>query len=353
MRTSKKFITQVFAFALAACLPLLAAAQLVELAKDAPDRYVVVKGDTLWDIAGKFLQKPWRWPEIWELNREQIRDPHWIYPGDIIYLDRSGANPRLRLGQPFGEGDLPTVKLQPLVRSAPIAAGAIETVRAADVAHYLNRPLIVDEKGMAENPRIVGTEEGRVYLSRGDRAYVRGIKDASVKSWHIYRQAKPLIDPDTRKTIAYEALFVGAATLVREGDPATLRIDGTNEEVGVGDRLMPAERNDVLNYVPHPPEKPVRARIISVYRGVTQVGRSNVVALNVGKEQGIEVGTVLSVLVLGNTVVDREDPKGAKIKLPDETGGQLLVFRVFDKISYGLVMQASRPISIGDVVVNP
>lgn len=353
MRTSKKFITQVFAFALAACLPLLAPAQGVELAKDAPDQYIVVKGDTLWDIAGKFLQKPWRWPEIWELNREQIRDPHWIYPGDVIYLDRSGAHPRLRLGKPFGDGNLPTVRLQPMVRSEAIAASAIPTVRAADVAQFLNRPLIVDERGLAEHPRIIGTEEGRVYLSRGDRAYVRGITDGSVKSWHVYRPARPLLDPDTRQPIAYEALFVGAATLVREGDPATLRIDGTSEEVGVGDRLMPARRDDVVNYVPRAPEKPVRARIVSVYRGVTQVGRNNVVALNVGSEQGVEVGSVLSVLALGRTVVDREDPKRAQIKLPDETAGQLLIFRTFDKIAYGLVMSASRPISIGDVVVNP
>lgn len=353
MRTPKKFITQLITYALAGFIPLAAHGQLVELAKDAPDSYIVVKGDTLWDISGKFLTKPWRWPEIWQLNREQIKDPHWIYPGDVIYLDRSGSSPRLRLGKPFGEGDLPTVKLTPKVRSEGIARDAITTVKASAIAHYLNRPLVVDDKGLAENPRIIGTQEGRVYLSTGDLAYVRGITDDKVTDWHVYRAAKPLLDPDTRKPIAYEALFVGSAHLTRPGDPATLRIDAASEEIGVGDRLMPAERSEAFNYVPHPPEKDVRARIISVYHGVTQVGRNSVVAINAGREQGVDPGTVLSVLELGRTVIDREDKDKAKIKLPDEPIGQLLVFRIFDKISYGLVVQASKAISLGDVVVKP
>ncbi|MBW6494593.1 MAG: LysM peptidoglycan-binding domain-containing protein [Burkholderiaceae bacterium] len=327
--------------------------QLVELAKDAPDSYIVVKGDTLWDISGKFLTKPWRWPEIWQLNREQIKDPHWIYPGDVIYLDRSGSSPRLRLGKPFGEGDLPTVKLTPKVRSEGIARDAITTVKASAIAHYLNRPLIVDDKGPAENPRIIGTQEGRVYLSTGDLAYVRGIADDQVTDWHVYRAAKPLLDPDTRKPIAYEALFVGSAHLTRPGDPATLRIDVASEEIGIGDRLMPAERSEAFNYVPHPPEQDVRARIISVYHGVSQVGRNSVVAINAGREQGVDPGTVLSVLELGRTVIDREDKDKARIKLPDEPIGQLLIFRIFDKISYGLVVRASKAITLGDVVVKP
>lgn len=353
MRTPKKFITQLFTFVLAGFIPLAASAQLVELAKDAPDSYIVVKGDTLWDISGKFLAKPWRWPEIWDLNRAQIKDPHWIYPGDVIYLDRSGSSPRLRLGKSFGEGDLPSVKLTPKVRSEAIARDAIPTVKASAIAQFLNRPLVVDDKGLAENPRIIATQEGRVYLSTGDIAYVRGIADDKVSDWHVYRPAKPLLDPDTRKPIAYEALFVGSAHLTRPGDPATLQIDAASEEVGVGDRLMPAARSEATNYVPHPPEKDIRARIISVYHGVTQVGRNSVVAINAGSEQGVDAGTVLSILELGRTVIDREDKDKVSIKLPDEPIGQLLVFRTFDKISYALVMQASKAISLGDVVVKP
>ncbi len=330
----------------------------LELAKDAPDRYTVVKGDTLWDISGRFLQKPWRWPELWQLNREQIRDPHWIYPGDVVYLDMSSGTPRLRLGKSVGSGTSAAAgerreSIGPMARSQPLERGAIPTISAAAIDAFLNRPLIVDEKGLAEHPRIIGTQEGRLYLGRGDLAYARGMTDNSVSEWHVYRPSKPLLDPDTRKPIAYEALYVGSARLEREGDPATLRIIGTSEEVGTGDRLMPAERARILNYAPHPPDGEVRGRIVSVYRGVTQAGRNSVVALNVGKDNGVEVGHVLAVKSLGATVLDREAPKPVMVKLPDESTGYLLVFRVFDKIAYGLIMDAQRSISVGDVITNP
>ena len=228
----------------------------LELAKDAPDRYVVVKGDTLWDISGKFLQKPWRWPEIWQLNRDQIRNPHWIYPGNIVYLDMSSGQPRLRLGQPVGDGGdgtaNGTLKMQPTVRADSLRENAITTISSSVIAAFVNRPLIVTEFQLKTNPRVLAAQDGRVYLGRGDLAYVRGIKDDTVTEWHIYRQAKPILDPDTRKPIAFEALFVGSARLERTGDPATVRITGTSEEVGVGDRLMPAELGKPFNYAPQP-----------------------------------------------------------------------------------------------------
>ncbi len=329
----------------------------LELAKDAPDRYVVVKGDTLWDISGRFLQKPWRWPEIWELNREEIRDPHWIYPGDVILLDRSGAQPRLRLarsGSGVGAGgNLPVEKLGPRVRVESLDREAIPTISSTDIEAFLNRPLVVDEQGLALNPRIVATQEGRVFLGRGELAYVRGIDKPDVSDWHIYRSARPLLDPDTRKPIAWEALFLGSGKLERQGDPASLRVVATNEEVGPGDRLMPAERAMPMVYAPRPPESQVSGRIVAVYRGVTQVGRNSVVAVNVGRENGVEVGTVLGIEHRGATITDRTAPGREKVVLPDEPVGHLLVFRVFDKISYGLVMDASHPIAVGDDVANP
>ncbi len=364
----KKFSTQILALAvsLSATLGAVAMAQStppLEITRDAPDRYVVVKGDTLWDISGRFLQKPWRWPEIWQLNREQIKDPHWIYPGDVVYLDKSGASPRLRLGRRVGggssadtsggAGSLPTERLGPRVRAQPLDREAIPTISSTDIEAFLNRPLVVDEEGLKNHPRIVGTQEGRVNITRGELAYVRGIADSSVTDWYVYRSAKPLVDPDTRKPIAYEAMFVGTAKFERGGDPATLRIVGNNEEIGVGDRLMPAERSMPTNYVPRPPEGSVDGRIVSVYRGVTQVGRNNVVAVNVGKSAGVEIGNVLAIKHRGNLVTDREAVKSEKVKLPDESVGHLLVFRVFDKIAYGLVMDASQPIAVGDVVSNP
>ncbi len=362
----RKLPTQILALLVAALASAttLALAQTapLELAKDAPDRYVVVKGDTLWDISGRFLQKPWRWPEIWQLNRDEIRDPHWIYPGDVVVLDTSGATPRLRLGRAVGNGaaadsragaNLPVERRQPAVRAGALEREAIPTISSTEIEAFLNRTLVLDEAGLANHPRIVATQEGRVYLGRGELAYARGIDDGSVGEWHIYRSARPLLDPDTRKPIAYEALFVGTAKLERFGDPSSLRIVATTEEVGPGDRLVPAERAMPITYAPRPPDSQVGGRIVSVYRGVTQVGRNSVVAVNVGKEQGIAVGHVLGISQYGRTVTDREAPKADKIVLPDEPVGHLLVFRVFDKIAYGLVMDASHPIAVGDAVSNP
>lgn len=371
----KKFSTRVFALAgliaasvtaltlspSAVWLPAARAASTapLELVKDAPDKYTVVRGDTLWDISGKFLQKPWLWPEIWQLNKEQIKNPHWIYPGDVVYLDNSSGSPRLRLAKALGGGgDAAGAErrgaTQPMVRSSAIDKSAISTISAAAIDAFLNRPLIVDEQGLRTHPRIIATQEGRVYLGRGDAAYVRSTESIPEASeWHIYRQAKPLLDPDTRLPIAYEALYVGTGKIERAGDPATLRILGTSEEVGEGDRLIPAERGRIVNYAPRAPDGDVRGRIVAVYRGVAQAGRNSVVALNVGKTQGVDVGHVLSIKQLGRTVVDRESVKRELVKLPDESTGYLLVFRVFDKIAYGLIMDASRAISIGDLVVNP
>lgn len=354
----KNIITRGFALALALTASMAVGAQPLELAPNAPDRYTVVKGDTLWDISGRFLSKPWRWPEIWELNREQIRNPHLIYPGDIVVLDRSGASPRLRLSRLVGSGGsgadpsgLPVERRQPQTRVEMLEREPVPTIDSTAIEPFLNRPLIVGEKELAANPRIVATQDGRVYLGRGDLAYARGIADDTVREWHIYRQAKPLLDPDTRKPIAWEALFVGSARLEKAGDPATLRITSMTEEIGVGDRLMPSEPPKTFSYVPRPPAGEVDGRILAVYRGVTQIGRNNVVAVNAGGGAGVEPGNVLAIHQRGRLVVDRETKE--QLRLPDEAVGHLLVFRVFDNISYGLVMDASQSISVGDVVTNP
>lgn len=330
----------------------------VELADNAPDKHIVVKGDTLWGISGKFLKSPWLWPQVWELNREQIQNPHLIYPGNIVYLDRSGDTPRLRLGRPVGSladasgaSGNPQHRLEPAVRAETLNESAIPTISTSAIEAFINRPLIVDEKGLATSPRIMATQEGRVYLGRGDRAYVRGIQNDAVNEWHVYRPAKPMLDPDTREVLAYEALYLGTAHLVRKGDPATITITGTAEEIGEGDRLVPAEAARTVNLAPRAPERDVVGKIISVYRGVSQVGRNSVVALNVGKNDGLDVGHVMSVKLRGRLARDRETNE--MVKLPNEPIGQLLVFRTFDKISYGLIVDATQSISVGDAVQNP
>jgi hypothetical protein len=358
----KNIITRVLGCVCGMVLSTALAAQTatapLELASDAPDRYVVVRGDTLWGISARFLRTPWRWPEIWQLNREEIDNPHLIYPGDVVYLDRSGDRPRLRIGRP---GELvaagtapaePSLRLQPSVRATPAGETAIPTMDLSAIRVFMNRPLIVDEKGLAAHPRVVATQDGRVYLSRGDLAYVRGLRqEDSAADWHVYRPARPLVDPDTRKPIAYEALYVGGAKLVRGGDPATFMIQSTNEEIGEGDRLMPAEHNVTPTLAPRPPASAVSGRIVSVYRGLDQVGRNSVVAVNLGQRNGIDVGHVLAVQSTGRQVVDRQTKE--KIRLPNENIGQLLVFRVFDAVAYGLVVDAREAIAVGATVTNP
>jgi hypothetical protein len=334
------------------------AAAPIELVDDVPDKHIVVRGDTLWDISARFLKSPWLWPQVWELNRDEIRNPHLIYPGNVVYLDRSGPSPRLRLGRAVGDGDLLAAnsvtghgRLEPTVRAQSLGREAIPTVSMAAIEPFINKPLIVEEKGLAQSPRIMATQEGRVYLGRGDRAYVRGIQDDRVSDWHVYRPAKPLLDPDTRKTLAYEALYLGTAQLSRKGDPATVVITSNAEEIGEGDRLIPAERGVAPQMAPRAPERDVLGKIVSVYRGVTQVGRHSVVALNVGRRNGLEVGHVMSVQQHGRLARDRE--ANQMVRLPDEPIGQLLVFRTFENISYGLIVDASQSISVGDSVKNP
>jgi LysM repeat protein len=329
----------------------------IEVVKGAPDKHVVVRGDTLWGISGKFLQKPWLWPEVWQLNKDQIRNPHLIYPGDVVYLDTSGGNPRLRLGKAVGTegaaaGAMTTVKLSPQTRADSLDKSPIPTINALAIEPFLNRPLVVNEDELVNAPRVMATQEGRVFLHAGDIAYVRGLKD-NTSEWHIYRNAKPILDPDTRAVLGYEAMFVGTGRVESNGDPARLRLTSVKEEIGVGDRLIPVDKSRTLSYAPRPPEKDVSGKILHVHRGISQAGKNNVVSINVGSSQGLEVGHVLSIQSTGATVVDRESPKREKVKLPNETIGHMLVFRVFDKIAYGLIMDSDNSVAVGSTVKKP
>ncbi|UCE31093.1 MAG: peptidoglycan-binding protein, partial [Burkholderiales bacterium] len=232
---------------------------------------------------------------------------------------------------------------------------AISTIDPQAIEPFLNRPLITDAAGIADRPRIMATQEGRVYLGRGDIAYVRGLEDGDrTEDFHVFRSARPILDPETREPIAYEALFVGTARVERRGDPTPIRITSAVEEVGAGDRLLPFDRPEPVQYAPRPPAQPVRGRVVSLYRGVAQAGRFNVVALDVGADKQLEVGHVLAIKQAGRVVVDRgSDKRDDRVRLPDETVGHRLVFRVFDRVSYGLIMASSSAISVGDAVVNP
>ena len=356
----KKFSTAVasLAFAVSALssLPILAqAAARCEFLANAPDSHLVVRGDTLWDISGHFLQHPWCWPQVWDMNREQIRNPHWIYPGQVVYFDR--ANGRLRLGKPTGSGSSGgTVRISPQVRIEGLGQSAIPAIPAGDIEPFLSSPLVIEANELAGTPRIVAAQEGHVFLAKNDKAYVRGdLKDDT--SFQVFRPGTPLKDPETKKVIGYEAVFLGTVKLVQADKSGTsahvFNVTTTKEEMGVGDRLLAVPPAPMLNYVPHPPEHPTNARIVSVYGGVANAGQSQIVSINRGRNDGIDIGTVLQLSRFGATIVDRTDGKKDTIKLPDTEYGTLFIFRVFNNISYGLVMQVRDSVQIGDIAKSP
>lgn len=331
-------------------LSSLSSAADIALQDNPPDRYVVVKGDTLWGIAGKFLKEPWRWPEIWKMNKQQIKNPHWIYPGDMIVLDTSGGSPELRLVK-----GLETVKVSPRVRVEPIEASAIPSIPQTAIGPFLSKPLVIEEGELEKAPYIIGTEESRVVLGAGNSAYVQAIKEGEPLRWHIYRPGKALVDPDSGTTLGYEAVYLGDAKITRFGEPATIEIVKSTQEINIGDRLVEAQEGVVNAYAPHAPEKVINGRIASAYGGVAEVGSGAIVTLNRGGRDGLEIGHVLAIYRHGRNVTPNENDKASPetVKLPDERYGLVFVFRVFDKVSYALVMQTSRPVHVLDDVRTP
>jgi hypothetical protein len=335
---------------------------LSALSPTAPESYTVKTGDTLWDISSVFLTSPWRWPELWGMNKEQVRNPHLIYPGQTLNLVR-GADGRATLqvaggatqGLPGAPGD--GVRLSPRVRD--LGASGVAAVAAIPhnvIEPFLSRPLVVDAKSLDAYPRIVGARDNRVALGRGDIAYARGVTDERAENYHIFRPAAPLFDPDdtTRKSpIAYEAFYLGSARMAKRGEVATLEIQQSKQEIGIGDRLVPIERQPLIFYVPRTPERDITGRIVSVYGGVNQAGTQSIVAINRGRRDGLEVGHVLALQHTGETVLDRTAGRREYVKLPDERIGEMFVFRVFDTVSYALVMRVQQPVKVGDRFARP
>ncbi|MBL8472023.1 MAG: LysM peptidoglycan-binding domain-containing protein [Rhodocyclaceae bacterium] len=324
-----------------------AATSPIQLADNAPDRHVVVRGDTLWGIAAMFLKDPWRWPEVWRLNQEQIRDPHWIYPGQVVYLDRSDGTPRLRIGNPVGS----TVKLDPKIYETSIA-DAIPTIPQQVIEPFLLRPLVVEPDFNTSTPKIVGTDENRVWLSAGDAAFVTGLQSTQQR-WQAFRPATPIQDPQTKEVLGYEAHYLGELRLVRSGDPAELQVLTAKEEIGRNDRLVPAEPSQVINYVPHAPVASPDGHVLQILGGVLQAGRYSVLMIDRGRNAGVEVGHVLATYRDGEAVRFREEQKVTNYKLPPQRTGLIFVFRVYDRVSFALVMNSYKALQVGDSVVKP
>lgn len=324
-----------------------AAAEPASLSPDAPDSYTVQRGDTLWGISGRFLQQPWRWPEVWHLNRDQIRNPHLIFPGQVVILDRSG--PTLRIGKRIGEP--PVEKLSPKIYEET-ANQAIPSIPQHVIQPFLAQPLVVDDERIAGSAAIVATQENRVVTGMGDTIFAKNVTPG-VAVWQVYRQGQKLVDPDTKEILGYEAVHLGTARVEQDGSPATLKVTSANVEIGVGDRMLPAEQPGILSFAPHAPSQAVQGKLLSIYGGVAEGGRNNVVALNVGKADGVDVGTVLAIYRHRGNIEYKEDGAKEIFALPDHRYGLVFVFRVFNRVSYALVMDTEGSVAIGDRVQQP
>jgi hypothetical protein len=325
---------------------LTAVADTVKLADNAPDSYTIVKGDTLWDISGRFLKQPWRWPEVWRLNREQIKNPHWIYPGQVIYLDRNG--PYLSFNKP---GDVSgTEKLGPKIYQSDI--NPIPSVPLNAIDAFLTQPLVVQEGDQVKFGTIVATEEGRLNTGSGDTIFAKNIPQG-VDSWQVYRRAEPIVDPVTNKLLGYEALYLGTARVMQDGNPATLQITSSDREIGVGDRLVPAVKPETLAFVPHAPQGKVEGRIVRMHDNLFHAGKYAVVGISAGRTAGLEPGHVLAIYRTRAPATYDLDGSKEHYDLPEQRIGLLFVFRVFDQISYGLIVESDGPVKISDMVRQP
>ena len=342
---------------LTAWMPATGVADELALAENVPDRYVVVKGDTLWDISARFLRDPWRWPDIWGLNKDQIKNPHWIYPGDVILLDFTGMSPRLRLQGIDGATDwrLVVTKISPSIRKLDLATSAIPSIPVAAIAPFLTKPLVFAEAEMAGAPILVAGQENRVVLSAGDTAYAKGVVSEDGTEWNIYRPGRDLIDPDTKELLGREAVHLGELKVSQFGEVSRVAITKSVQEITPGDRLVKIVPTPLLPYVPHAPTRQLRGKVIAAsHSSVTEIGPQMVVVLNRGAREGLETGNVLALY----RDLPMVRPAGAthpkeRIKLPPERYGIVFVFRVFEKVSYALVMHTTRPVNLLDVVQTP
>lgn len=320
----------------------------LELNPQHPEQYTVVQNDTLWDISAKFLKSPWKWPKLWHGN-PQIKNPDLIYPGDTLYFSMANGKPSLRLSRSR------EVKLHPGLRKTDLEQ-EIKTIPMDAITQFLSSPKVLDADELDQSPYVIDFAGEHVVAGAGDRVYVRSVLQPKTLGYTLYRKGEPYVNPETKEVLGYEALYIASASLEKEGDPATLTITKSEQEVRIGDRLMAnSEKESALNYFPQVPDKDIRGNIISVLNGVSQIGRHNIVVVDKGLADGLKVGDVLTIYNKGKIVTDRFKSKDQTVlvKLPNEFAGSLMIFRPFNRVSYALVMEAHQAIHVLDKVQTP
>lgn len=367
------------ALLLGGLVAMVSHADELHLQKDAPARYVVVKGDTLWDISGKFLSHPWQWPQIWGMNKDEIKNPHWIYPGDVIVLSMINGQPHLSLQSGH---DLLDVKLSPHVRSETIGNGGILPIPAEDIRAFTVQPFVVDADSLDHAPRIIEYQNAHLDVSTGDKVYATS-DDSKVTHWKIVRPLLVIVDPDTKKILGYSANWLGDALTIKPGDPQRLLITAASKEIQRDDRLLPAAtapEHETFRYVPHEPEQPVLGKVLSVVDVMAEGGTYNSIIINRGRVDGMDAGTVLAIyhnpharkddvfhektvylpwatdtdaVTEGSDTARTHDYHNEKKPVPDNRIALCMVYRVFDKVSYAMVMNSTASVSALDTIKNP
>jgi len=331
------------------------------LAPNAPGSYVVKRGDTLWSIAKVFLRDPWFWPEIWQVN-PQVRNPHLIYPGDTLRLVYIDGRPRVTLQRSMMERGN-SARVVPRVRSEPLE-GAVTTIPYETVAGFMSKPFVLTSEQIDVAPYVLASRDDHVVISDGDILYARGFSTPAELGmrYNVIRVGDPLRDPDNGRIMGYHGIFTGSGHVTRIGDPTTLIMTQSTRESVPGDKLFAGGVDVALDFIPRPPTAKIDGRIVAVADGSTAIGQYQVVVINRGARDGLAPGNVLAIFEVGGIVPDtvnkgflgglsRFDPK--KVRLPDEHSGTFMVFKTFDRMSFGLIMEASNIIRVADRVENP
>lgn len=346
--------------------PTPASSQSIQLTANHPREYTVKKGDTLWDIASLFLKDPWYWPEIWQRN-PQVANPHLIYPGDILTLVYVDGRPQIQLARPengvvrrqIGEK---LVKLSPSIHRQSLNE-AIPSIPADAVRQFLTRPRIVTTEEWDHAPYIVGSDDAHLIMGANNKIYIRGELDKERIRYSIFRKGDRLADPETDELLGHEVIFAGEARIIKYGSPSTGLLIGTSREVLIGDRLLPTDKSAIdQQYFPHLPEDFVDGTVISLFDAISSIAKYQIAVINRGSNDKMEVGHLLASYQTGGYARDRfldrssirrGDDTKLDILLPDERSGIMMLFKVFDKVSYGLVLKSTRAIKKGDKVEKP